>query len=55
MEIYIIIVLALILLFYYDKETMCSTGHNIGLDYYGYRKCLDLEETKRRRGNLVFF
>ncbi len=38
----------LIFLFAIFAIFMNNTRENF-LDYYGYRKCLDLEETKRRR------
>lgn len=40
----------MMILFCKKTENMCNCG--MGLDYIGYRKCLDWEETMRRRGGL---
>ncbi len=49
MNIYIILLfLIVMILFAQKKENMCSCDNE--LDYYGQLKCLDWEETMRRRG-----
>lgn len=52
MNLYVIILIIVLMmtLFCTKIENMCNCG--MGLDYIGYRKCLDWEETMRRRGGL---
>jgi hypothetical protein len=51
MELYIIFLIIILLLVFCQKsENMCNC-HRSRLDYYGYRKCMDWDETMRRRRN----
>jgi hypothetical protein len=44
----IIFVVILFILLSSKKENMCGCQRG-NLDYYGHRKCMDWEETRRRR------